>query len=270
LLLVLLAACWCAAPASRQQPAAPSAAWLNRVLECLAAEDGQTARWAARQLAALAPPGRRAVAVALLARLDRMGAATPADEVGALLDALRCLAPLPALAEVRSLERLLPMQSPLYADRDKPEAVRLRVFVMLTLAALGRKQVALPASLDYLANSHSVEEFSAGARGAGRLGAEARSTAPYLLRPFAPHYHDWAVSLDRFAGWGVEEATSARLEAARALRRLGGPVGPEVLETLRAFARTLPQEEHPETPLGNRLAREVRATILHLEKGSRP
>jgi hypothetical protein len=267
-LLVLLAACWCAAPAGRP-PAAPSNASLDALLEQMAAEDGQAARWAARRLAALDLPSRRAVAVALLARLDRMGAATPAAEVGALLDALRCLAPLPALAEVRSLERLLPMQSPLYADRDKPEAVRLRVFVMLTLAALGRKQVALPASLDYLANSHSVEEFSAGARGAGMLGAEARSTTPYLLRPFAPHYHDWAVSLDRFAGWGVEEATSARLEAARALRRLG-PVGPEVLETLRVFAHTLPQEEHPETPLANCLAREVRATVLHLEKGLRP
>jgi hypothetical protein len=266
LLLVLLAACWCAAPADGPPAAAPSNPSLDGVLERLAAEDGQAARSAARQLAALEPHSRRAVAVALLARLDRMGAATPAGEVGACLDALRCLAPLPALAEVRSLEKRLPMQSALYADRDKLEAVRLRVFVVLTLTALGRKQVALPAILDYLANSHSVEEFAAGARGAAMLGALARSTAPSLLQPFESHYHDWAVSLDRFPGWGVEEATSARLEAVRALGRLGR-VGPEVLETLRAFARTLPQEEHPQTPLGNRLAGEVRATLVHLEKG---
>lgn len=172
--------------------------------------------------------------------LSQCDGGTPAVTVAAHLEALGALGPPAAPAAVAALLALLPERAPLYRDRDRPEVERLRAFLLATLARLGPPPEAIPFVLAELEGAKSAYSFAAAARAAGALGSrletQAGAAVPSLLRALAPEFHDDLVSLDRYSPeFPPEEATTAALEAVRALARLGGAARP-ALPRLRELA----------------------------------
>jgi hypothetical protein len=195
-----------------------------------------TALGGAGLAAAAGPPAdsQPSAAAALAVALARCDGRTPDVEVASHLEALAALGPPAAATAVPAIVALLPERAPLYRDRDKPEVERLRAFLLATLTRLGPPAEAAPFVLAELAGARSAHSFAAAARAAGALGTDA--AVPLLLRALDPEFHDDLVSLERYRpDFPPEEATTAALEAVRALGRIGPAAGAAV-PRLRAVA----------------------------------
>ena len=193
----------------------------------------------ARNLAALTlgrsgPAGKTAVP-ALAKSLMRPGAATDTEHLQALLDACRSIGPGAAccgepifalLVERTRIDKNLAKENDPERNRERNRRDKLhalRVLLMLTLADIGVPKKALPFILDTLAKSE-YRDYAAAARAAGSLGKEAKEAVPLLMRVLDPKYADHAMHLDTFGTiWVVPvgERTSARIEAIRALAKIG-------------------------------------------------
>lgn len=205
---------------------------LHRVIDLLAASNAATDH---RVVAAGLDVVRRAGA-AWRADLDRPGA--PAAEV---------------------LSALLPYRSALYRDRDKMQVVRLRAYLVVTLAEIGFPRSALPALVDTLAHVDETVpalELTASAYAVRSLGADGRAFVPYLLDALHVRSGAHEVSLERYDPvYPRSEATTVQLEAMRSLARVATAGDPEVAEVLRGIVRDITGQHDP------RLIREARAAL---------
>jgi protein SCO1/2 len=153
--------------------------------------------------------------------LSRCDGATDDRQVGGYLEALGRMGPAAAPAAVPVILRQLSERSLLWRDRDKTQVVRLRGFLLATLARLGPPEEALAPILAELSGAKHPYSLAAAARAAGALGPRAAAAVPYLQRPLDPGFHDEPMSLERYdPDFPPEERTTARLEAVRALARI--------------------------------------------------
>lgn len=167
--------------------------------------------------------------------LARSDGGTNHLQVAAALDTLRSLGGQGAPA-AETLSALLPHQARLYADRDKTLVVRLRAYIMVTLAEIGFPDSAIPALLDTLAHVDermTAIEVGAAARAAGALGPRGHDLAPYLLETLIDRFSGDEFSLERYdSDFPPEEATTVHLESVRSLGRICSAEDREVLAAL--------------------------------------
>jgi len=183
-------------------------------------------------------------AASLAAALARCDGATGDRQVAGYLEALGRMGPAAAPAAVPVILRQLSERSPLWRDRDKTQVVRLRGFLLATLARLGPPEEALAPILAELSGARHPYSLAAAARAAGALGPPAAAAVPDLQRPLDPGFHDEPMSLERYdPDFPPEERTTARLEAVRALDRIG-PVEARPTEATPWLA----PERRPEIP----------------------
>ena len=191
-------------------------------------------RESARALKRFGPAAGSAIP-ALAEALGQSDGRTEAGQVAAYLEALRAVGPGVRQA-ADAIVRVLPERSALYTDRDKTEVIRLRAFMLATLAAIGVPEAAMPTVLDGLAHSTMAYSFAAAARAAGASGRHARRTVPLLSRALASDFHDDYLTLERYAtDFPPDEATTGRIEAIRALGRIG-PEAAAAVGRLEALA----------------------------------
>jgi protein SCO1 len=161
------------------------------------------------------------------------------------LDLLRARG-VEARAEAPALAALLREQSALYRGRGPNETARLRGYFFATLADIGPPPEALPFIMAELAHGHRAALLAAAARAAGAAGPSARPALPHLLRILSPSFHDDQVCLTRYnASPPFADSTTARLEAVRALGRIGARDALPALRELSAsttVAATLKHE----------------------------
>ena len=203
------------------------------------------------------PSGKSAVP-ALAKALKRTDATTNPELVRVLLDACRSIGPgaascgdviIDLLIERERFDKNPPKEidGERNRERNRRDKVNaLRVLMKLTLADIGMPQKALPFILDTLAN-REYRAFAAAARAAGSLGKEAKEAVPLLMRVLDPKFVDQAMHLDTFGTiWVLPEGerTSARIEAIRALAKIGP-------DAKAALPRLLEMLNDPAPPEGN-------------------
>jgi protein SCO1/2 len=172
-----------------------------------------------------------------IAALLACNGSTDEHVVAAHLDRLRHE---PSADASRTLATLLPEQSPLYRGRGPNEVARLRTYLFATLADVGPPAEALPHVLGELRFGHRVDLLAASARAAGAMGSAARPAVPALLRILSPAFHDDQVCLNVYEAYvPCADPTTARLEAVRALGRIG-PQEREAVSALRVLAESEP------------------------------
>jgi hypothetical protein len=160
--------------------------------------------------------------------------------IASALDVLRSLGH-GAAPTVETLSRLLPHRNKLYTDRDKILVVRLRAYIIVTLSEIGFPSSALPALLDTIAHVDqrmTAVEVGAAARAVRSLGPRGHAFAPYLLELLTEQRFSEEFSLERYEPeFPVEEATTAQLEALRALARVCSPEDQQALTVIRQLAQ---------------------------------
>ncbi|HSL81986.1 MAG TPA: SCO family protein, partial [Thermoanaerobaculia bacterium] len=120
-----------------------------------------------------------------------------------------------------ALVALLAENADLYRGRGPREAIRLRACLLATLADVGPPPEALPKVLADLAHGHWPLLQAAAARAAGALGAGGTPAVPYLVDVLQPDTKDDRVPARLCGEEGSPGRTTARLEAVRALARIG-------------------------------------------------
>lgn len=191
-------------------------------------------------LAVAATPAAAAVPSAVAADvLAASGPNTAEADLAAALETLRAQRPV-AREAGPVLVALLSERSTLYQGRGSREVARLRAFLLSTLSEIGPPPEALPVILAELAHGHQPALRAAAARAAGALGPEGAAAVPFLVRVLEPATHDDQVSLETyFPGEPPRDPTGARIEAVRALARIG-PAAREAVPALAEIAAAPP------------------------------
>lgn len=140
--------------------------------------------------------------------------------VAAALDVLRACGKDASPAAER-LAALLAHRCRLYTNRDKSEVMRLRSYILLTLADIGFPRSAEAALRDVLAHVDGrmmAFELAAAARTSCSLGPRGRSFVPQLVSILDEQVGDELLSLARYdQRFPMQEATTAKIESVRAL-----------------------------------------------------
>jgi HEAT repeat protein len=200
---------------------------------------------------------------ALLEVITRADAKTSTHEIGACLDALRAIGP-DARSAADTLVPLLSERSRLYRNQDKFLAHYLQAYILVTLADIGVPAGAKPYILDLLSNSDKTlaHGYAAAARAAGTLGAQIPEAIPGLLRSLQPEFPDFPMSFQRFAiALGPEDA-SCRLEALRALAKMGAKAA-EAVPLISRLAEEKPAAGIVVPPWDEEARRALRAISAH-------
>ena len=139
---------------------------------------------------------------------------------------------------------LLDERAGVYSGRDMHDAYRLRARFMLALADINQAQMGIRVILDMLANSDqaSMLDFAAAAYAAGTLGPRGAELVPFLARALNADFKDAPVSFRTNSAMQIlspENATSGRLEAIRALSKIG-PSAAAVVPLLNELLKTDP------------------------------
>lgn len=233
------------AAAKRTHPSASSAesdaAVVAAVERLLTANDRAHASLA-RVCQPLNGEQKRAVHARLLAKLAAMTGKSPDEDVGRLLEAVQALGPVEG-ASYEPLVTALSPRAPIYVGRAKPEANRLRAFVLASVASVGHAADAVGIVVDHLNNGMSPGAVAAGARAAGELPQFAEAMTPLLRRYVKGSVHDSIISLDRYVqSFPAAERTSVQLECIRALARYGpraAAARPDLLEVVEVSSRSV-------------------------------
>jgi hypothetical protein len=172
--------------------------------------------------------------------LAKSGGTTDDVVVAAVLDVFRAH-PNAGVRAAETLSSLLPHRCKLYRERDKIVVVRLRAYIVVTLSEIGVPSSALPSLFDTLGNVDgrmTSIEVAAAARAVRSLGAQGREFAPYLLAALSARLSEEEVSLERYdPRFPAREATTAQLEAVRALHSISSAGDADVVSTLREIVR---------------------------------
>jgi HEAT repeat protein len=188
----------------------------------------------------LKPYGEKAAsaAAALTEALKVCDRSKPLRRIANYVEALRAIGPEAAIGRPALLE-MLSESSPIYNRRDEREVHAFRAFILITLTDIGMPVEALPHILDYLNNAEPEMQFTfaAGARAAGSLGTDANEAITLLQRALQLSFSDGAVYFDNFDAVlsGSGRQTSARIEAIKALERIGSPAK-ALIPQIRVFA----------------------------------
>ena len=170
-------------------------------------------------------PAAAAATGSLIRALERCGAQSSEDEIGAYLEALKSIGPAAASAG-ETIVALLDERAPIFQDRAKYQVHHLRGFMLATLAEIGVPKSAWPHILDSLANTgrRSAYVFAAGARAAAQLGPAAKAALPYLLKPMTREISDNVLTFETYSSHqsSTREYTNCLIESIRALARMGG------------------------------------------------
>jgi HEAT repeat protein len=204
-------------------------------------------------------PAAAPAAASLARALARADHRIPDKQIGAYLEALKSIGPTHSSVS-ETLVSLLSEQSPIYRNRSEYVAHHLRAFILATLAETGVPKTALPYILDSLANSDDRRAgiFAAAARAAGKLGPEAGSTVPFLLRALQGDIFNGRFAFDSFLKHsGNVPNTSCRIETLQALARIG-PSAKEALPVLSDFMRRYQPQE-------GTASREFEGSLLYAE-----
>jgi hypothetical protein len=194
--------------------------------------------------------------------IKQADAMTPYKLYVAFLDILRELGPDGAKA-ADTLTSQLSERSAIFKGRNKDLVHQLRRYIFATLADVGGSKKALPAILDGLKNSDPryVDVYAAAARAAGALGAEGRDAIPGLLLALKADFRDHAVSFQSFDTPHLVQtigATSGRIEAIRALARMG-PAAREALPLLTRLAGEKPTTDDQVPPWDGEARKAIKA-----------
>jgi hypothetical protein len=150
-------------------------------------------------------------------RLTAADGATPTAQIVADLESIRRLEAIED-ASAASLLKLASESAPLYANRDKREAARLRPYALLVLAEVAGAHHVLSHAVDLVAHGHKPYEVAVGARVVALAGREAKWTESFVAAAVVRSIHDEPLSLARFAlEFSPEEQTTGRIELVRAL-----------------------------------------------------
>ena len=174
----------------------------------------------------------------LASSLERCTGRTDAREVARYLDAIREMGTKAASLSAM-ITSLLSHNSPLFHDRDRIDALRLRAYLFATLADIGVPRSAAPFIIDALSDldEHAVAaEVGGAARAAGAYGAAGRPLLPFLLPALNAATSDQEFTLDHFDAPPGAGQTTIKLEVIRAVRRLGVTDDPRVIEALSNLA----------------------------------
>lgn len=177
--------------------------------------------------------------------LGRSDGETDDRSLVAVLDALRARGRSAAPA-AESVSALLRHRHPLYRERDKPLVIRLRAYLLATLADIGTPESALPPILDILAyvDELSPLETGAAARAVRSLGTRGRPFAPYLAEALRGRSAAEEFSLERYdPDFPSREATTVQLEVIRTLAAIGAVSDPAVSAALGQLAADTTRED---------------------------
>jgi HEAT repeat protein len=180
---------------------------------------------------------------ALVEAIVKADGKTDPYEVGAYLSALRAIGPDAGDASA-TLVKLLAERARLYQGLARFWAHYLRAYILVTLADVGTPAEAKPYILDLLNNSDktTAHGYAAAARA---LRPEMTEAIPGLLRALQPDFTDFPMSFDGFAIALGAEDVSCRLEALRALARMG----PRARVALPSITRVAGEKPDPASPL---------------------
>ena len=196
---------------------------------------------------------------ALVKLLKQSDARTPPHEIGAYLDALRGIGPA-ARDAGEILVELLSERSELYRNREKFYAHYLQAWLLVTLADIGVPAGAKPYILDLLNNSDKTQAhgYAAAARAAGVLGPQLPEAIPGLMRSLGPGFPDFPMSFDYFGIALGKEDASCRLEALRALARMG-PKAQQAAQVIASLAAEKPEAGSVVPPWGEEAVKTLHA-----------
>lgn len=197
-------------------------------------------RWQAAVAVKKYGPKGAAAVPALTEALKQSTVKLSTHQIGAYLDALRAIGPAAKPAGDAIVE-MLSERSPLYKGQETFLAHYLQAYLLVTLADIGVPDGARPYILDLLNNSDigTTHGYAAAARAAGALGPKLPEAVPGLARALKPEFTDFTMSFQRFCmALGPEDA-SCRLEALRALARIG-PKAAGALPLVEKLAKEKP------------------------------
>lgn len=224
--------------------------------EALAHADPVVRFQAAQTLRRFGPKAKPAVN-ALVKAVKGADGKTDPYEVGAYLSALRAVG-REAGGAGAELAKLLDVRSRLYRGQDPFFAHFLRAYILVTLVDIGVPDEAKPHILDLLNNSDAKTShgYAAAARA---LRPDMTEGIPGLQRALRPDFPDFPMSWDDFGRALGKEDSSCRLEALRALARLG-PRAEAALPSIAKIADEKPDRVSP-VPPWNEEAREALRAI---------
>lgn len=239
--------------------ASPSDPQAVPVLAKALASTGQHVRWqAARHLKKFGPKAAPAVP-ALVAALKVADVKLSTHQIGAYLDALRAIGP-DARSAADTLVEMLSERSPLYKGQEPFLAHYLQAYIIVTLADIGVPDGAKPYILDLLNNSDKFTShgYAAACRAAGALGPNFPEALPGLQRALKPTFTDFVMSFQRFGMALGPEDSSCRLEALRALAKMG-PKAAAALPRVEELSKEKPAPGAVLAPWADEAARTARA-----------
>jgi HEAT repeat protein len=212
--------------------------------EALSHDDPVVRFQAAKMLRRLGPLAEPAVDGLVRALLATDGTTDP-YEIGAYLSALRAIGPGASRASAL-LVGLLSERSRLYQGQDPFWAHYLRAYILVTLADIGVPNEARPYILDLLSNSDktTAHGYAAAARA---LRPDMTECLSSLQRALKSDFPDFPMSFDDFGRALGHEDSSCRLEALRALARMG-PRAKEALPLVTRMASEKPDRGSPVPP----------------------
>jgi protein SCO1/2 len=178
---------------------------------------------------------------AIETKLREFDGRTDHHTIAACLTEIRRMGPEAHLLEP-ALLRFMPYQANIYQGRIKPEVMRLRAYVLLTLADTGSAKSAFPFVCEYVNNLTDYGlafEAGAGARAAAELGPAGSNLLDALVALFYREFSEPEFSLDRYSlDFPSLEATTARLEIIKAFQRIGFRNNPRVEKLLQTCANS--------------------------------
>lgn len=206
-------------------------------------------------------PSAEPAAAALIEAIKKSDGKTDPYEVGAYLSALRAIGP-GAKSVSNTLVELLNERSKLYEGQDPFWAHFIRMYILVTLADIEVPAAAKPYILDLLNNSDktTAHGYAAAARA---LRPEMTEGIAGLQRALKPEFPDFPMCFDDFAMALGNEDASCRLEALRALARMG-PRAKAALPSILEIADQQPDRASP-VPPWNKEARQALQAIRGAE-----
>jgi HEAT repeat protein len=226
--------------------------------QALGHEDNEVRWQAALTLKRYGPKASPAVP-ALIAALKQADERLSTHQIGAYLDALRAIGPQ-AKSAGDTIVEFLSERSPLYKNRESFLAHYLQAYLLATLADIGVPDGAKPYILDLLNNSDpsTTHGYAAAAKAASALGPTLPEAVPGLLRALKPTFTDFTMSFQRFGMALGPEDSSCRLEALRALAKIG-PKAAQALPLVEQLAKEKPGRGESVPPWDEEAGRTLRA-----------
>ena len=216
----------------------PGSAGMRRWAERLTGLDLRTQVEALAKLRELGPDAVFA-SEPLIRIWSQADGGTPDGLLAGVLDVFRAMGPA-AVASGPRLCEFLAHEFAAYQGRDRLETIRLRAYLMVTLAEVGVPVEAHSLLVDSLAHIDErvvAIEVGAAARAVGSIGSRGRPFVPFLLEAVTRRFAEEEFSLARYpVDFPPEESTTVQIEALNALAGFGRPDDDQAIRLLERIA----------------------------------